>query len=52
MTCDGGHCFLRFEADDSNTLRLKFKSVYGFGQYGEIAVSLLISARATLLGGS
>lgn len=27
-----------FEADDSNTLRLKFKSVYGFGQYPKAVV--------------
>eukprot|EP00967_Tisochrysis_lutea_P122236 scaffold202128_cov35-Tisochrysis_lutea.AAC.2 len=37
-----------FEADDSNTLRLKFKSVYDFGQYP----SAVVFDKADLLGGN
>ena len=37
-----------FEADDSNTLRLKFKSVYGFGQY---PISVVFD-KCDLLGGN
>jgi len=37
-----------FEADDSNTLRLKFKSVYGFGQFP----SAVVFDKADLLGGN
>jgi glutathione peroxidase len=37
-----------FEADDSNTLRLKYKSVYGFGQYP----TAVVFDKADLLGGN
>jgi len=37
-----------FEADDSNTLRLKFKSVYDFGQYP----AAVVFDKADLLGGN
>ena len=37
-----------FEADDSNTLRLKYKSVYGFGQYP----TAVVFDKTDLLGGN
>ena len=37
-----------FEADDSNTLRLKYKSVYGFGQYP----AAVVFDKTDLLGGN
>eukprot|EP00965_Chrysotila_dentata_P123817 4092655-Pleurochrysis_carterae.AAC.4 len=37
-----------FEAEDSNTLRLKFKSVYDFGQYP----TAVVFDKADLLGGN